>query len=116
MIPREHLPLTLVTVALLGFIFLLFREINAVKGAVAQLSIPTVVRSDASFKDGGEDDENDEEEDDDDNEDDDDTLKDTSKVGLRSRTQKPAVTAPKSIVNSSSEKSLASAATKGASR
>ena len=115
MIPREHLPLTLVTVALLGFIFLLFREINAVKGAVAQLSIPTVVRSDASFKDGGEDDENDED-DDDDNEDDDDTLKDTSKVGLRSRTQKHAVTAPKSIVNSSSEKSLTSAATKGASR
>jgi hypothetical protein len=115
MIPREHLPLTLVTVALLGFIFLLFREINAVKGAVAQLSIPTVVRSDASFKDGGEDDENDED-DDDDNEDDDDTLKDTAKVGLRSRTQKPAVTTPKSIVNSSSEKSLASAATKGASR
>jgi len=40
MIPREHLPLTLVTVALVGFLFLLYREISALKRTVAQLSIP----------------------------------------------------------------------------
>ena len=43
MIPREHLPLTLVTVALVGFLFLLYREINALKRTVAQLSIPPPV-------------------------------------------------------------------------
>jgi hypothetical protein len=40
MIPREHLPLTLVTFALVGLIFLMYREVNAVKTAVAQLSVP----------------------------------------------------------------------------
>lgn len=40
MIPREHLPLTLVTVALLGFMFIMYRELNALKRTVAQLSVP----------------------------------------------------------------------------
>jgi len=40
MIPREHLPLTLVTVALVGFLFMLYRELNALNRTVAQLSIP----------------------------------------------------------------------------
>lgn len=40
MIPREHLPLTLVTVALIGLLFLLYRDVSALKTVVAQLSVP----------------------------------------------------------------------------
>lgn len=43
MFPREHLPLTLVTVALLGMLFIMFRELNALKSAVAHLSVPAPV-------------------------------------------------------------------------
>ena len=108
MIPREHLPLTLVTVALLGFIFLLFREINAVKTAVAQLSIPSVrIEEDGDFK-----------EDDDfiDEEDDENTNDDLRgpKVAKDTRTEKAVSAPPKPILKSSSEKS--SATTKGPSR
>lgn len=45
MFPREHLPLTLVTIALLGLLFLLFREINAVKSAVSQASVPPALHA-----------------------------------------------------------------------
>ena len=43
MFPREHLPLTLVTVALLGMLFILYRELNVVKSAVAHLSVPVII-------------------------------------------------------------------------
>ena len=40
MLPREHLPLALVTVALVGIMFIMYRELNALKTAVAHLSVP----------------------------------------------------------------------------
>jgi hypothetical protein len=40
MFPSEHLPLVLVTVALLGITFILYRELRAVKAAVATISVP----------------------------------------------------------------------------
>lgn len=43
MFPREHLPLTLVTVALLGMLFIMYRELNALKSAVAHLSTPVTI-------------------------------------------------------------------------
>ena len=43
MFPREHLPLTLVTVAILGILFIMYRELNALKSAVAHMSVPIPV-------------------------------------------------------------------------
>jgi len=40
MFPREHLPLALVTVVLVGILFIMYRELNALKSAVAHLSVP----------------------------------------------------------------------------
>lgn len=40
MLPREHLPLALVSVALLGILFIMYRELNSLKSTVAHLSVP----------------------------------------------------------------------------
>ena len=78
MIPREHLPLTLVTVALIGLLFLLYRDVSALKTVVAQLSVPpTPVEEDL------------EEADDEDVDDSDDDVDDEPEVPAK----KPAVSA-----------------------
>jgi hypothetical protein len=38
MIPREHFPLAITALVLAGIMFVLYREINALKGAVATIS------------------------------------------------------------------------------
>ena len=66
MIPREHLPLTLVTFALVGLLFLMYRELSAVKTAVAQLSVPPpAIRAVGEDESDAEDDDADDENDDD---------------------------------------------------
>lgn len=79
MIPREHLPLTLVTFALVGLLFLMYRELSAVKTAVAQLSVPP-----PAIHAGGEGDSDDDENDDDaDDENADDEMTDAIKMAAR---------------------------------
>lgn len=111
MVPREHLPLTLVAVALLGFIFLLFREINAIKAAVAQLSVTSAKQPETLVEKIEEEDE--------------DTLEPIvnasvansarqPKVGVSQKSSKDSATASRSTLNSSVEK--ISASTKDLSR
>ena len=64
MIPREHLPLTLVTFALVGLLFLMYRELSAVKTAVAQLSVPPPAMHAVVGEGESDDDENDDDADD----------------------------------------------------
>lgn len=111
MIPREHLPLVLVTLTVMGLVFLLYREINGVKAAVAQLSVPKASPSEEISDD--EDDEYDAPEND--TALDEETIPETppkSIQGSKSQQVKtPVPPASKTKLNSSSEKSSTSAST-----
>lgn len=61
MFPREHLPLALVTVALVGILFIMYRELNALKTAVAHLSVPTTPVIETLAEEEGEEDDVEEE-------------------------------------------------------
>lgn len=98
MIPREHLPLTLVTVALLGFLFLLFREVNAIKAAVAQLSVTTALQEKRRQREDIDDESDDEPEDD---------ANTVISAKVAEPVSKPVAKPPAPTVNSSLKKSSA---------